>query len=114
VNQREEGFSSAEREALGLWRAAEPPADFAARVLAAAEVSGPGEALRSPVRGFAAAAVAALVLGGLWSLRGALEGLGPAGGEPAETPGFVAHPDGGRPEAAETRPALDGVEAKSS
>src|SRR5688500_4615482 len=60
----EEEFTAEERRALDSWRAPEPPADFADRVLAAdaARTATTRSARRVPVGVFAACAAAAVVL----------------------------------------------------
>jgi hypothetical protein len=59
----DEPFSASERRALSLWRAPEPPADLAARVVAG--VRGPGIA----ARGAAYAALAVVVVAGFFAVR---------------------------------------------
>jgi hypothetical protein len=119
-------FSARERAALSAWTAPTPPDDFAARVLARAgarEAAQPQEASRRravssppPLRAVAAAAVFALVVTGLWSLRaappGRSDGPGPGGGERARqrAAGSVLndHDAGPRPEAGDGQAAEGG------
>jgi hypothetical protein len=109
-----ESFSPLEREALGLWRAQQPTAGFADRVVADA-LQIPASAPVKGGRGMAAAAVMALVLGGLWSLRSMVGQHGPPGPGPRyqrsdESGAFIAAPDGG------PRPEVngDGLDVQSS
>jgi hypothetical protein len=133
----EEAWSPQERAALAAWTAPSPPAGFAAQALARAGVLETGAGLgretdprppvriaagpNTPVRGFAAAAVFALLLGGLWSLRGGGNNPGkspdptpPASGARALWAVPNDHDAGPRPEAAEVQPPDDGVQATAS
>ncbi len=82
---------------------------------AAAHPAAPSSSWRG---GFAAAAVFALLLGGLWSLRGLVARSGnPGGSRPSQERGFVpaGNLDAGlRPEAAEVHPPVDGVSAEAT
>jgi hypothetical protein len=59
------GFSPEEQRALALWRVAEPPADLAERVLARAMTPTAAPARR----GLALAALAVVMIGGLYTMR---------------------------------------------
>jgi hypothetical protein len=90
-------FSPRERRALALWRAPEPPADFAARVLSEAR---PGRG--AAARGAAYAALAVVLVGGFFAVRLMSSGVAPG---PADRQTFAG--DGGA--SAEVSPRGDGV-----
>jgi hypothetical protein len=94
THRPDDEFSADERRLLGLWRAPAPKAGFVARVVARAARERGGH---SSTRGMAAvAALALLVLGGLFTAR--LIGVAADGG-PAGGPRRIATADGGvRPE----------------
>lgn len=126
----DEAFSPQERAALALWAVPSPPLDFAERVLARAALSadplgsekfsGGRPRGSSAWGGFAAAAVCALLLGGLWSWHGLARSGGGEAVDP-ETPagqrslGSVPndHDAGPRPEVGEVQPS-DGIQAQAS
>jgi hypothetical protein len=62
----DDGFSPEEQRALALWRVAEPPADLAERVLARAAAQPAAAPAR---RGLALAALAVVLVGGLFTMR---------------------------------------------
>jgi hypothetical protein len=97
-------FSLEEREALALWRPVEPPAGFSERVLLQASRE---RGAASPLRGMAVAALAMVLLGGLFSVR-ALLGQGNA---PADAPGGTrGFPAGLSTQDAGPRPEVLGLE----
>jgi hypothetical protein len=131
----DQAFSPQERAALDLWTTPAPPVDFAARVLARAaradDVDGDDRIAAVPLAdprngppflsAFAAAAVFALLLCGMWSLRGLGGGAGGTGADPGTPAGQRAlwgiphdHDAGPRPEATEVQPPDDGIQAKAS
>jgi hypothetical protein len=138
-------FSPAERGALDAWTAETPPDDFVARVLARVALeahrdlpvaqidASPTSACRGTpsqlvaagpqgtLRALAAAAAFALVIGCLWSLRGAApKGADDPGPPPLPQRALRGllndndHDAGPRPEAAEVQPPDDGVQATAS
>jgi hypothetical protein len=94
-------LTGAERRALALWRAPEPPADLADRVLARLETE---RSTGGAVRPVAMAALAVALVFGLFALRLVTAG-GASPGAESRMSGGVA--DGGG--AAETSPRGDGV-----
>jgi len=95
VSERDDELTPAERRALGLWQAAEPPDDFHARVLARVEDDQPRS--RRPM---AVAALAVVLVGGFFAARLITSGTSTFG-EVHLAPG-----DGAPPEAS---PTTDGV-----
>jgi ferric-dicitrate binding protein FerR (iron transport regulator) len=65
VSERDDELSPAERRALDLWQAVEPPEDFHARVLGRLEST----PQRRPLRQMAVAAAALILVGGLLAAR---------------------------------------------
>lgn len=112
VAEPRDRFTRLEAEALSRWRAPEPPEGFSDRLLARARAEGAGIAAPArmpPMRGLAVAALALMVLGGLFSMR-ALMGAG--GASPDYQPaGFTGQDAGPRPE---VRAPFDGTEAQAS
>jgi hypothetical protein len=105
--EQEDRFSPEEAAALASWRAPEPPAGFAERVLA--EAAARPRAGGAATRGVAVAAVALLLVGGFFTVR-TLLGHGPAA--PVFDPAGAPRADAGaRPE---VRGPFDGVSGEAS
>ncbi len=100
INERDDDLTAGERQALATWRAPEPPADLAERVVSrlAAERRSRGAA-----RPVALAALAVALVSGLFALR-LLAGAAPSGPGEARLLGGGGD-DGG---AAETSTLADG------
>jgi hypothetical protein len=96
LSERDDDFSAGERRALDLWRAAEPPDDFGARVLSRLESERVAPRARRQV---AVAALAVMLVGGFFAARLFSEGTTKFG-EVHAAPG-----DGG----SEASPISDGV-----
>jgi hypothetical protein len=94
----DDGFSPPERRALDLWRAPEPPDDFAARVLTRLEAE---RSAPRALRQVAVAALAVVLVGGFFAAR-LLSGASSTFGEVHRAPG-----DGGS--SGEVSPLADGV-----
>ena len=93
MSERDDDFSAAERRALDLWRAPEPPDDFGARVQARLEGERVAPRARRQV---AVAALAVMLVGGFFAARllsDGASGLGEARVVPGDG-GFEASPIG--------------------
>jgi hypothetical protein len=95
-------FSPEEMRALALWRVPEPPTDLAERVLARAAA----EVKAQPRRGWAVAAAALVLVGGVLTMRTLLHQ-----GAVLEPSGVVRADAGPAPE---VRQAEDGVDLEHS
>jgi hypothetical protein len=105
---QDDDFSPLEARALRLWQAPEPAAGFEDRLMA--RVRSERTAVLPPMRAMALAALAVVVVGGLFSMRALL-------GRPSSTfdlqpaAGFATQDAGPRPE---VRAPIDGIEEQAS
>ena len=101
-----DGFSALESEALALWQAPAPPPGFHDRLMARTRAE------RSPpLRGLAVAALAIVLIGGMFSVRALFGSNGSSSDFPLQPAGFAGQDGGPRPE---VRAPFDGVESQPS
>lgn len=103
-----DSWTPLESRALRLWQAPEPAAGFEQRLLA--RVRSERAAVVPPMRAMAVAALALVVVGGLFSVR-ALLGQPGSSYDFQPAAGFATQDAGPRPE---VRAPLDGVEEQAS
>jgi hypothetical protein len=104
---RDDDWTPIEARALGLWQAPEPTAGFEERLMG--RVRRERAAAVPPMRAMAVAALALVLVGGLFSVR-ALLGNTPSSFE-FQPAGFATQDAGPRPE---VRAPLDGIESQPS
>ena len=104
----DDDWTPVEARALRLWQATEPAAGFEQRLMA--RVRNERAAVVPPMRAMAVAALALVVVGGLFSMR-ALLGRPGSSFDYQPAAGFATQDAGPRPE---VRAPLDGIEQQAS
>lgn len=104
-----DAFTDDERRLFAAWRAPEPPADFAARVVGRYRAGGAGSARLDAFRGLAVAGMLVLAAGGFFAARafgvgGAGAAVGGSGPPPLGRQARVAPP----PDAGPVEAGFDG------